>query len=337
MWAIDHQRDGFKLCGVNLHTFETQNHLTNILDYGHFRALTTSNQLRVATASGIWDLARSNWDARFLAAGYVEIAASRNGRLVAVRTNDNICVWDAAVGSMLNQQFHVEDHPSGSAGSSDSFGYNFPYHDSSAHFAFSPDGRFLSVMTDMKASTITVYRLGLDGDSPAEVCRIYGQFPFCFSPRGDWLLANRSEGGFLKADPRTGALLREYACEMPVTRKFAWDISPDGRVAVCYCADKSYWREGSGTQVVSLDTGKTLFAIGSSIDAGRASFSPDGTRLAAPGSDDLTYLWDISAAKVAAKLPVRAHFTRFSADGSRLVVISPQGELTVLDTVIRSW
>jgi WD40 repeat protein len=102
-----------------------------------------------------------------------------------------------------------------------------------------------------------------------------------------------------------------------------WEISPNGRQAV--------WYDKRAARVISLETGEVLFEVGGSVGMIWASFSPDGGRLAGPGADDQIRLWDVAAAKVVAKLPVRGRFARFSSDGSRLVVISPEGELSVLD------
>jgi WD40 repeat protein len=246
-----------------------------------------------------------------------EIAVSREGRLVAGRKGDLVQVWDAARGSKV-----ANEYP-GELGSF--FGKPFLYHDGSANFAFSPDSRLLAVVTD--TNSITVHRLGIDGDSPAEVCRIRGQYPVCFGPTGDWLLANRPGGGFLKADSRTGAVQDEFQRDVmgdPSNhQRVGWEISPNGRQAV--------WYDKRATRVISLETGQILFEVGSSIGITWASFSPDSSRLAGPGADDQIRLWDVAAAKAVVKLPVRGWFARFSSDGSRLVVISPEGELSVLD------
>jgi WD40 repeat protein len=246
-----------------------------------------------------------------------DIAVSRDGRLVAGRTGDFVQVWDTARGSKV-----ADEHP---VGLGSFFGEPFLYHDGSANFAFSPDSRLLAVVTD--TNSITVHRLGIDGESPAEVCRIRGQYPICFGPTGDWLLAIRPGGGFLKADSRTGAVQGEFQREVMGDasnhQTVGWEISPNGRQAV--------WYDKRAARVISLETGEVLFEVGGSVGMIWASFSPDGGRLAGPGADDQIRLWDVAAAKVVAKLPVRGRFARFSSDGSRLVVISPEGELSVLD------
>jgi WD40 repeat protein len=189
----------------------------------------------------------------------------------------------------------------------------------------------LAVVTDVESDDIKVYRVGIDGDSPGEVCRIRGRYPLCFGPTGEWLLANRPGGGFLKANTRTGAIEREYQLEVETDpsagKGLGWEISPNGQLAV--------WYDMRGSRVINLETGAVLFEIADSVarffQGMWASFSPDGTRLAARGGDDQVRLWDVATARMVARLPDRGSFVRFSADGARLVVVSPERELSVLD------
>jgi serine/threonine protein kinase/WD40 repeat protein len=315
VWLGKHQvaEDECRLNAMNLRTAERKD--VSILWTGDdLRCLMAVDEFRIATAQGVWDVSRSNWVAQF--SGGEDIAVSRDGRLVAGQAGGFVRVWDAARDTEVGQEYPTE------AGS---FVGPFPPHDGSAFFAFSPDSRLLAVVTN--TNSITVHRLGIDGDSPAEVCRIRGEYPICFGLRGDWLLARRFGGGFLKADTRTGAVQGEFQREVTGDpsnhQRVGWEISPNGRLAV--------WYDKRAARVISLETGQILFDVGGSLGITWASFSPDGSRLAGPGADDQIRLWDVAAAKAVAKLPVRGWFARFSSDGSRLVVISPEGELSVLD------
>ena len=294
--------DECRLNVMNLRTAE-RNDVSILWTGDDLRCLMAVDEFRIATAQGVWDVSRSNWVAQF--SGGEDIAVSRDGRLVAGgQAGGFVRVWDAARGTEVGQEYPTE------AGS---FVGPFPPHDGSAFFAFSPDSRLLAVVTN--TNSITVHRLGIDGDSPAEVCRIRGQYPISFGPTGDWLLARRVGGGFLKADTRTGAVQGEFQREVTGDpsnhQRVGWEISPNGRLAV--------WYDKRAARVISLETGEILFDVGGSVGITWASFSPDGSRLAAPGSDDQIRLWDVAAAKVVAKLPVRGWFARFSSDGSRLV------------------
>ena len=98
--------------------------------------------------------------------------------------------------------------------------------------------------------------------------------------------------------------------------------TPDGRLAVCYT---------DNLPVLDLETGKMLYETGALPWRVWASFSPDGRRLAVPGRDGFVRLWSLDMHSEVARLPVRGALVRFTADGHQLVVISPEGELRVLD------
>ena len=138
------------------------------------------------------------------------------------------------------------------------------------------------------------------------------------------MLTGRQEGGFQKVDADSGAVLREYDLKSELCRESVagWELSPDGRLAVCYT---------DNLPVLDLETGKMLYETGALPWRVWASFSPDGRRLAVPGRDGFVRLWSLDMHSEVARLPVRGALVRFTADGHQLVVISPEGELRVLD------
>ena len=125
-------------------------------------------------------------------------------------------------------------------------------------------------------------------------------------------------------DADSGAVLREYdlKSEFWGDSVAGWGLSPDGRLAVCYT---------DNLPVLDLETGKMLYETGALPWRVWASFSPDGRRLAVPGRDGFVRLWSLDMHSEVARLPVRGALVRFTADGHQLVVISPEGELRVLD------
>lgn len=126
-------------------------------------------------------------------------------------------------------------------------------------------------------------------------------------------------------DAASGKVLRHYPLRkklLPDTDTIAWELSPDGRLAVCYTAD---------LPVIDLETGETLYETGALPWRVWASFSPDGRRLAIPGRDQIIRIWNPETRTEVTRLPVRGSLVRFSADGARLVVIGPDGKLSVLN------
>jgi WD40 repeat protein len=223
-----------------------------------------------------------------------------------------VAVWSTETGKLL---CHLERKcPVG-------FG-PFPYNDGATCLSFSSDGGLIAVVG--ADGQVTVHCTGFGGGRPKEVSRFQGTEPVLFGPDGTWLLTGRSDGEFQRISAGSGELLRRYKAprSKQFSEVFAWELSPDCRVALCY---------SSGLPVIDLETGHVLFEAGGLPWRVWASFSPDGQRLAAPGRNGLLHIWDLGTRTVITELPVSAAFMRFTTDGDYLIVISPEGRLAVLD------
>jgi len=286
-----------------------------------FRDLVAMNRDQLVTAAGLWDVRLSERVLRFEESGINcgHLAACSNGRFVANARftkglGNWVGIWSTETGSRVGKV---------QASCPVSFG-PFAHHDGSICMAFSPNGQFFAVATD-RNDEIEIYRTMAKGDEPTELCRFRGRKSVLFGPDNNWLLCECPEGGFQRVDAASGKVLRKYSVRkrlLPDQDALAWELSPDGRLAVCYTA---------GLPVINLDTGETLYETGALPWRVWASFSPDGRRLAIPGGDQIVRVWSPETRSEVTRMPVRGSLVRFTADGTRLVVISPDGGLSVLN------
>jgi WD40 repeat protein len=279
------------------------------------------DQRRMVTAAGLWDVEQRTPIVTFDGLLRERIAVSRSGRFVAGATNEGMEVREMETGEQMIQ---IRNAAPRALGDPD------PVHDGSAFVCFSPDDRLIAYVTESE-SEICIFRLGLDGEPRGEICRFSGTYPVVFGPLGTWLLTGLKGGGFQKVDAHSGEVLRRYQVNAHPPWEGDvdighWELSPDGRLAVCH----SY-----GVKVIDLETGAEVYH-GSDVSEGRlgpSSFSPDGRRLAIVGRDERVHLWCPETRMLVAVLSYRAWMVRFTADSQAMVVISPDGQVMLLDSI----
>ncbi|HKB40553.1 MAG TPA: WD40 repeat domain-containing protein [Gemmataceae bacterium] len=230
---------------------------------------------------------------------------SPNGKTVAalIRTPDEksvkLCFWDAATGKELPRSVPL---------------------DRGGMWALSPDGERVARATDNSEGMVDFVRVW-----DTRKGKIVNEFrfrkeervspaAFSFSPDGKLLAVGMDdrglEGGSLGRarqsvsskvriwELRTGKLV--FASEtLPLTREARWGKGPDGRLE-------------------SVPEKQPYEAVA-------VAFSPDGTRLAAGGTDydrgHAIWVWDLATRKLVQKLPVGDPFVSslaFSPDGHML-------------------
>lgn len=214
---------------------------------------------------------------RFIAlkARLVRLAFSPNGeRLVTTERDNAVRLYDVSTASELwTHEVQLRD----------------PYETYTSAVEFSRDGQCVAV-----AATDNALRL-LDGGSGEELVRMIGHFwyPWClaFSPDGRMLYSSGWEGAIRRWDLQTG---EQLPLPVGVRGTSVSAASPDGKLLA--------YRDDAGTiHLVDSTSGaerKQLRIGGDSYV--RLTFSPDGTRLAAGGTnagDMCVAVWELAASK----------------------------------------
>lgn len=189
------------------------------------------------------------------------------------------------------------------------------------NLALSADGEYLALLH--RPDEIRIYRIPSPGKEAVEQCRFPGSPPLALGPDNTWILSTKGSNGVQKVALDSGKVLQVFPLNQTPVR--GWEISRDGRLAICYT---------EGLPLLDLESGQIIPTGGGfqhEFLNPQASFSTDGARLAFPGSDRRLKIWNITTLSLVTTLDIPASQVCFWPDGQHLTVVSPEGSIRVLD------
>ena len=240
-------------------------------------------------------------------------AVSANGRLLALRKDKDIYLWDLTTGQFLRQLTGHTNNVSS--------------------VSFSPDGQTLAsgsndetvrlwdVATGRKLRQLRGHTNGVDSVS--------------FSPDGKTLASGSDDKTVRLWDVATGRKLRNLRGHTNSVRSVSF--SPDGQTLASGSDDNTvrlwdlsisgigFWKKPSGKQLRQLQ--------GHTRGVSSVSFSPDGKTLASGSNDKTVRLWDVAAGRELRQL--QGH-----TDDVESISFSPDGKTLASgswDGVVRLW
>jgi WD40 repeat protein len=254
----------------------------------------------------LWDLEAHRVLQRFAAPFAVSVALSPDGAWIAAgRRDGRVSVFEAS--------------PSGRSWSFRAHGRML------LAVRFAPDGK--SVVTASVDRTVRVFSTDVVMPQRIAATELAPVAAMGLSPDGARVVHCGGEGELMVRDARDGSLLRRLSGH--IGRVERCRFAPDGRRIVTAGEDRTVraWSAESG------DLLRTLEAPAVPADV---VFSPDGSRIAASFIEGPVTLrvWDSSTGERLGELPAPSRLpgaVRFSADGRRLLVGGPDGNVAIVD------
>jgi WD40 repeat protein/TPR repeat protein len=219
----------------------------------------------------IWDAASGQQLVEFKGhtASLTAAAFSPDGRRVVTGSNDKtVRIWDAASGEQLKL---LSGHGNWVAAAS-----------------YSPDGR--SIASASYDRTVRIWNAETGQADRVLAGHTASVYSVAFSPDGRRLISGSADNTVRIWDVETGQQLSLLSGHGEVGSA---SYSPDGRRIVTGDNHARVWDAASGEQVLLM---------GGYWDIEMAAFSPDGTRIITAGDDNITRIWDSTAAPLALQI-----------------------------------
>jgi WD40 repeat protein len=200
-------------------------------------------------------------------------------------------------------------------------------HPSTANVEWSPDGRLLATGGSAAGKDQTDVLLW-DAKTGAKLRTLSGHTTdideLAFSPDSSRLVTNSHDGQMIVWDTRTG----ERVLTMPAGTGLGANFSPDGRRLVVGGSAPSHVT----AEVVDARTGEVLKTLVTADNVGLPVYSPDGTLIAVPRYDDVSF-FDAETGREVRTFPVDGSFAvLYSPDGTKILAQLGSGA-AVLDAL----